>query len=144
MKRADKGSINLGGTDAVAGTFLKFASFIIGQNPGPEIAKYPRRGGDVTFSIPLVDFGNDDHDIEALGKMLSTRFYANFIGELILRSNAQQFLDHIAEEALYEVDVGMWRHEHFGVGTDQERIYYIVHASRLSEVLNERLGEAFK
>src|ERR1043166_7325613 len=141
MKRADKGQIELGGTDAAAGTFLKFISFIIGQNPKPDIIKCARREGDLTYSIPTIGFGKDEQSIRALRRMLSARFYADFAGELVMRSNAQQFHDHIADDPFYENDVAMWRHEHCGVAVDSERIYFIVHVSCLCRILNERFGE---
>ena len=144
MKKQNRGQIEFGGTDAAVREFLKIISFIINRCPKPRIAKYPRFGCDLTFSVPIGGRGYPNADFDALRTMLSVRFFADFIAELILRSNLQQFLDHVAEEPDYEMNVMSAAHEHFGVAIDGGRIEFAFHVSRLSELVNEQIREVLE
>lgn len=141
MQRAKKESGELGSVDVVGETFLQFINRLITRRWDLRIEKYPPAGGDMTFSIPLSDVGYTNRELDALRQMLRRRFYADFIAEWILRRNFQRFLEHVAEETLYAIDVRIAIHEHFGVAFDRGRLLFTFHMSKLAAIANEELTE---
>jgi len=125
-------------------TFLNIVDSVIRHCPTPVIERHDLVQGDMTFSISLAELGHAGGDITALKKMLRTRFYADAVAELILRRNVHQFLDHVAEDSLYEFEVRLAAHEHFGVGFDEERLFFFLHVSKLAEVANEQIHQELK
>ena len=96
------------------------------------------------FSVGIADLGDGGDDLVLLKPMFRIRFYADFIAELILRRNVYRFLDCVADDSLYEVYVQMAVHEHFGVGFDEDNLFFICHVSKLADVANEYLHQELK
>src|SRR5207245_2949200 len=131
-------------TDPAALTFLNVVDVVIKCCPRPVIEKYDTMRGDMTFSVSLSELGQAGGDVAALKRMFRSRFHADVIAELILRRNVHQFLDHVAEDTLYEFEVRLAAHEHFGVGFDERRLFFFFHVSKLSEVANEQIHQELK
>jgi hypothetical protein len=141
MLRSKKELVESGDLDTVAQVFLRFINKLMTCRLDLRIDKYPPIGGDMTFSVALRGVGYEDKDRGPLRQMLRHRFYADFIAEWILRRNVQQFLDYVAGEQSYDLDVQLAIHQHFGVGLDEERRFFSFNSSKLAAVVNEELME---
>jgi hypothetical protein len=130
--------------DDMALIFLKLVNAIMTRRLEVQLHPYPRVSGNMTFSLALRDLDVARNDLRALRDMLSVRFYADFIAEVILRRNVRQFMDRVAEQSGFELDVRLGAHQHFGVGFDDGRVFFIFHVSKLSEIANEEINEALK
>jgi len=112
-------------------TFLKMINAILTRRLELRLQPYPQVGGDLVFSVSLRDLGFANPELKRLGEMLGIRFYADVIGELIVRRNIETFLNHVSEENMYEVDAQLAVHQHYGVGITKGRVYFIFHVSRI-------------
>jgi len=126
--------------------FLKMINAVIRRRLEAWLYPYPEVGedGDMTFSVAVRELGFTDRDLDALKDMLQVRFYCDFIAETLLRRNVGHFMAHVAEQKWYELDVRLAAHQHYGVGIDQGRIFFIFHVSRLAEIANEEIHEVLK
>ena len=142
MKSLKKERVEPRKVDDMALKFLKVVNAVMTRRLELRLEKYPVSGGDMTFSLAVPDLGIKRNEFAGFRDMLSVRFYADFIAEVILRRNVCQFMDHVAEQAWYELDVQLAAHQHYGVGLDGGRVYFIFHVSRLAEIANEEINEA--
>jgi hypothetical protein len=144
MNRTIKTAVERPEIDPAALTFLHVVDSVTRHCPTAVIERHDMVQGDMTFSVPVAELGHAGGDITTLKQMLRTRFYADVVAELILRRNVHQFLDHVAEDTLYEFEVRLGAHEHFGVGFDEGRLFFFFHVSKLAEVANEQIHQELK
>ena len=99
--------------------------------------------GDVLFHISLKECGLNKDD--CLNPIMYTRFFVNFIGELLVRTNILEFssiltgLDH----ALYKKMVNSCEHRDFGMVVNQKLsiMTFQMHISLVQEILTEEFSK---
>ena len=103
--------------------------------------------GWIYFSVKLEDIGLDIYDFKQknpqnnIGRELFSNYMIDFIGELLLRSNIDKFLQSVfaLDENEYLYLVSLEKHKRFGAQLDIEnsKITLCFHASILQTILTE-------
>ena len=81
--------------------------------------------------------------------IIRTRFFTDFVGELLIRNNIDEFVRHMAEQAnpdQYLMLVSKTRHDHFGacILEEEEAIRFQFHISLLQQILSEDINRMIK
>jgi len=95
--------------------------------------------GDVVFSVPLSDLGLTSESL-ALTPLSQTDFFANFVGEYIVRKNINQFADvlYSIDPQIYEEVVCAEEHTGFGSVISKNTIMrFSMHISLVQQILTE-------
>ena len=96
--------------------------------------------GFVEMSIKLNDLGLTKSDITKFNKEIFSNYMIDFVGELIIRTNLNQFVEDFfsLEKQEYSGLVNNEQHLHFGAKLDVEnKITYVFHCSLLQNLLTE-------
>lgn len=95
--------------------------------------------GDVAFHVKLKDCSLTSED--CLNRIMRTKFFANFIGELLVRNRIKSFAKILTglDSALYQKMVGSSRHTDFGMTVDNKRstLTFQMHISLVQEIMTE-------
>ena len=95
--------------------------------------------GNFTFSIELTKLGIKKEDLSLYRQELFCPFSANFIGELLIRDNFDQFVSLLTtySEEEYSEMVCKCIHKTFGMRFLNDKIIFTFHISLLQKILNE-------
>ena len=113
-----------------------FSKFIV-SNPSIKLEEVVR--GDVTFSVAIKDMGLSCQDMQKLRTEIYSYLAVNFIGELLVRENINQFgkiLTKINKEQYSDV-VNGYEHKKFGLKIRRNRLYFCFHISLVQSILTE-------
>lgn len=118
---------------------------ILESSPQIKIATL-KPDGDFVFSAQIADFGINPEDFEKT-PIAQTVFFANFIGELLVRRNLQDFvtlLDQL-DQKTYDQMINNYQHKHFGMRRNPEdgSIRFVFHSSLIQDILTEDMVNLF-
>jgi len=95
--------------------------------------------GDVTFIVSLEKLGL--RPVDMVSPMVKTRFFVNFVGEILVRSNISMFADILTgfDPSLYEKIICNSKHEDFGMYLDRKSSLakWQMHISLVQQILTE-------
>lgn len=102
--------------------------------------------GDFIFSAQISDFRINPEDFEK-NTIAQTVFFANFVGELLVRRNLQDFvvlLDQL-DQKTYDQMINNYQHKHFGMRRNPEdgSIRFVFHSSLIQDILTEDMVNLF-
>jgi hypothetical protein len=102
--------------------------------------------GDFVFSVSIQDLGLTTEELEK-EPITATVFFANFVGELLVRRNLEKFvvmLDHL-DQKIYDQMVNHYQHKHFGLRriSEDDSIRFVFHSSLIQDILTEDLVNMF-
>ncbi len=94
--------------------------------------------GEVAFCVQLKDIKLTQERILS-SKIGSTRFFSNFVGEFLVRSNMNVFAGILLglDSKTYDVLVTAYEHQNFGMFISKELIKIEFHISLIENILNE-------
>ena len=99
-----------------------------------------RMDGDVIFSVKLADLGMMHSDFSS--QIMRTRFFINFVGELLVRENIEIFVETLQglDEKMYEDMVCCQQHTDFGMVIDHDEglLRFTMHLSLADSIYRER------
>jgi len=95
--------------------------------------------GDVMFKVNLKDLGLFKQDFEC--PFVRTRFFVNFVGEFLVRSNVPVFADILTglDPSMYNKIVSGCKHTDFGMFLDKNKktAKWQMHISLVQQILTE-------
>lgn len=102
--------------------------------------------GDFIFSVQISDLGITADELEN-ERIVQTVFFANFVGELLVRRNLVDFvtlLDQLPQKA-YDQMVNHYQHKHFGMRRlpEEESLRFVFHSSLIQDILTEDMVNLF-
>lgn len=93
--------------------------------------------GSIRFRLPLDNRVMSASDLPN-AKLLRTRWFANSIGEFLVRTNLEA-LDEVVRRADYPALAGQQCHTGFGLWINPQSLQFQFHCSLLNRVFNEHL-----
>ena len=118
--------------------FRNLLNFIMLNPPPVEIIEI-KNDGDIIFSILTADIGLSFGNYIKYKTEILSSFFANFLGELLVRENIDQFtpiLTNIKDEK-YLSTVNGYTHTKFGIKIFQDKFIFTFHMSLLQSILTE-------
>jgi hypothetical protein len=105
--------------------------------------------GDIFFFVPIRHIGLTKSDLTNSGTLIKTRFFTDFVGELIVRYNIDDFTRYICEQVdpnQYLAMVSRTRHGGFGlfILEDDEAVRFQFHISFIQQILSEDISQMIK
>lgn len=98
--------------------------------------------GDMVFSAHFNDIGISPVDLKH--PIMRTRFFVNFVGELLVRCNANELVSILVgfDAKLYDKIIGGCKHTDFGMFVDNASslIKWQMHISHVQQILTEDFG----
>ena len=98
--------------------------------------------GDMMFSAHFNDIGIVSSDLKH--PIMRARFFVNFVGELLVRCNAQELVSILVgfDAKLYDKIIGNCKHTDFGMFVDNSSglIKWQMHISHIQQILTEDYG----
>jgi len=111
---------------------------VVASRPAMQIENV-NTNGDVSFLTGLTDIGLRRSDID--NPFVMSRFFVNFIGELIVRSHIDKFSEILTglDAKLYDKIILSSRHTDFGMGVDNDKniVRFMMHISLVQQILSE-------
>jgi len=107
----------------------------------PEISVIDKcdEDGDIKFEVPMKTMGITNDLMIRFKKEICSDFVANFLGELLIRENINQFaqiLTNIHPE-LYPSVVNRFEHRKFGMDINKDKLIFCFHISLLEDIMLE-------
>jgi len=106
----------------------------------PEIQIFDRKDdGDIKFSVTTEGLGISFENYIKYKSEILTDFFANFLGELLVRENIDRFLDILTniDSEDYPSIVNGYEHKRFGIKIYQDKFIFTFHISLLQSILTE-------
>jgi len=105
--------------------------------------------GDIFFYVPVRSIGLTRSDLMNASSLIRTRFFTDFVGELLIRYNIDEFIRHMGESVdpnQYLSMVSRIRHVQFGlfILEDEEALRFQFHISLLQQMLSEDINRMIK
>jgi hypothetical protein len=105
--------------------------------------------GDIFFFVPIKSIGLTKSELSASSSIIRTRFFTDFVGELLIRYNIDDFVRYMLEMVdpnQYLMLVSRTRHDHFGVFIleEEEALRFQFHISFLQQILSEDINRVVK
>jgi hypothetical protein len=100
--------------------------------------------GDMTFSICMKELGLAYKDYRNYENEFFSRFIIDFIGELIVRENLNEFVNNMSGYGVEEytsVVESYGSHKQFGIKAQKGRLIFKFHVSFIKHILTEDLKE---
>jgi hypothetical protein len=100
--------------------------------------------GDMTFSICMKDIGLAYKDYRNYENEFFSRFIIDFIGELIVRENLNEFVNNMngyGVEEYTSVVEAYGSHKQFGITAQKGQLIFKFHVSFIKHILTEDLRE---
>ena len=123
-----------------------FEALLKKHNAEIEITDECTEAGDVTFEIPMKSLGLEYDIYLKYKKDICSDFISNFMGELLVRENLNQFakiLTGISHES-YPSLVNRFEHRKFGMDVIKGKFSFVFHISLLEDILLEDLRRKVK
>ncbi len=102
--------------------------------------------GDFVFSTQISELGLTSENLEK-EPIAQTVFFANFVGELLVRRNLQEFVSRLdqLDQKTYDQMVNHYQHKHFGMRRlpEDESISFVFHSSLIQDILTEDMVNLF-
>jgi len=121
----------------------EFMSLVITNIPDVEILGRCDKGGDVRFSVAMIDLGLTFDLFLKYKKEIFSDYMANFLGELLIRENVNEFsklLTTIKADDYHQV-VNGFEHRQFGMEVVRNKFTFSFHVSLLQTILTEDFKE---
>jgi len=96
--------------------------------------------GDVSFDVPFKQIGITKSDLEVHQHILRTTFFANFVGEFLIRQNIRDFIKILTgmNPNAYANVVNNWDHKSMGLGIkNSEAFRFKFDVGLLQQILTE-------
>lgn len=109
------------------------------SNPEIKILDKCDEYGDIRFEIPFTTLGITHDLLVKYEREIYSEFVANFLGELLVRENLNQFakiLTNICPQQ-YPLIVDKYEHIKFGLKVEKNKFVFRFHISLLQEILLE-------
>lgn len=107
-----------------------------------KIAIVSKHSGDIVFTTTYEDLGITPQTLNH--PFYHSIVFGDFIGELLVRNNLDQFSARIMDKSFCEYDkiIREYNHKHFGFQTTKnDTIIFQCHASLIYQLVNERLNQ---
>jgi hypothetical protein len=126
--------------------YREFISKIIASVPEIDIAEGCNKEGDVRFSVKMKDLGVSFDMFVQYKTEIFSDFMANFIGELLVRENINQFAEILTSIDLdeYPTTVNNFEHRQFGLEFTNNKFVFSFHVSLLQSILTENFKKKIK
>lgn len=126
--------------------FREFISEIIASVPEIDIMDGCNKEGDVRFSVKMKDLGISFDMFVQYKTEIFSDFMANFIGELLVRENINQFAHILTSIDLdeYPTTVNNFEHRQFGLEFASNKFVFSFHVSLLQSILTENFKKKIK
>lgn len=121
------------------GVFLR----VLKTNPKIEMLSFSKEGGDITISVKQEDvlakkyINSDDY-------IIKTKFFANFVGELLVRQNIDKFINLLVkiDSEHYDKLVCGFYHKNFGmyIVPEDKTLRFQFHISLIQDILTENIN----
>jgi len=95
--------------------------------------------GEVSFSVAIKDVGLSYQDIQKFRAELFSYITCNFVGELLVRENINEFANILTKlnKKTYADVVNGSEHKKFGFKIMRNRLFFFFHISLVQSILNE-------
>jgi len=105
--------------------------------------------GDIFFFLPIRQIGMVKNDLTVHSLLIRTRFFTDFVGELLIRYNIDDFVRYMTESVdpnQYLSMVSRTRHGGFGlfILEEDEALRFQFHISFLQQILSEDVNQMIK
>jgi hypothetical protein len=126
--------------------FRKLISKIIQSVPDVNIFDSVNKDGDVQFSVSMADLGLTFDLFLKYKNEIFSDFMANFLGELLVRENINQFRQLLTSINVDEYNsmVSHFEHRQFGMEVTRNKFIFLFHVSLLHSLLTEGFRKKIK
>lgn len=94
--------------------------------------------GDIVFEVPMKSVGITYSDLAYYKEEISSEFFVNFMGELVVRENMDKFAGLVTElKEGYLERVNKYIHRKFGMRICKDKFLLRFHASLIQSILTE-------
>lgn len=120
---------------------------VLKSTPEIEIVSFSKDNGDVVISVKQEDVINKKYLIDK-NFIVKTKFFANFVGELLVRQNMEKFVNLLVKiDALnYDKSVCGYNHKNFGMSVCEQAgtLKFQFHMSLIQDILTEDINSLVK
>jgi hypothetical protein len=126
-------------SDAKMENYKDLLKYIVHSSTEIDIIKDCDDCGDVKFSVPMPQLGISYEVFIKYQEEIISSFFANFIGELLVRENIEKFAEIISKIDKKEFSniVHHYEHKKFGVEVLKGCIIFSFHISLIQSILTE-------
>ena len=112
---------------------------IASRSPKIRIGQKYSETGDISFSVPRTELGLKFNDFTNWKSEIFSVFFANFLGEFLVRENIDRFAKILTKIDLdqYNEIVNRYEHKKFGMEYSKDHLVFSFHASLLQTILTE-------
>jgi len=132
--------------DRMSLEYRELFSLFITTSPKINILSKVSDDGDIKFSVDRKDMGISFDDLVKYRDQVFSDFNANFIGELLVRENIDQFAKILVslDKEAYPSIVNRYQHKKFGMEVVREKFTFKFHISLLQSILTEDFKRQIK
>lgn len=107
------------------------------------ISKECDEDGDLEFFVSYKDFGITVNDLNKFESDVLSSHFANFVGELLIRENINDFMAILTafDSKEYNYKVNRFTHDNFGVRFEKGKMYFKFHLSFIQKMITENFKE---
>jgi len=99
--------------------------------------------GDFEFSVTYKELNLTIEDLNKFESDILSPFFANFIGEMIVRENINDFMHllTIFDSKEYNYKVNRFTHDNFGIRVEKGKMFFKFHLSFIQKVVTDNFKE---
>lgn len=122
-----------------------FSKIISSDKPALLTVNECKQDGELVFSIDIKDMGLTIDDIKEFKGEIFTNFFADFIGEFLVRENINEFMAKIASISPSQINhlFNEALHTRFGMKVFANKFEFSFHVSLLQKILAEDFKKEF-
>jgi hypothetical protein len=120
--------------------YRELIQILIKYNPPVVLYNSIKNDGDIQFSVPLKNIGINNELYLKYRDVIFSDFIANFLGELLVRENIEEFsviLTNKIDAEDYPQLVNTYEHHQFGMEINGCDLVFSFHISLLQSILTE-------